>query len=372
MKAMVVILFLLVLLPISAPTARAQKDIMVDVSPVVLESGKMQTLTIELRNLGEQALENVTVRIVSDKTPVTILGVGEQFIGSIESYGAESIQFSLYVERSAGSAGYTLPISVFYQKKWEIIEYNTTVGIEIIGKKPVLEVNTEPITMGIGEERDVRIELVNVGNEAAKDVECSLSSDSVSLLSPSSELIEKLLPGEGRVINYKVTSNTSGVHSLLLNVTYNNISKSTKISCKVTGKPDLALTGMEINKNGSTYEITGNIANVGMDKALYVVLSVGDGVYPYKDYFVGTLEPNDFASFELHSSASTQKIPINITYRDIFNNLIEENRHVEVNAKESPAEKSSETLPLWIYLLTAIIAIFIVGIIAYSWTRGRK
>jgi len=373
MKAMTVLLTFLVFVPtiqLVSPAQAVEKDLIIDVSPAVLESGKMQTLTIELRNLGERTLENVTVGIVSDKTPITILGVGEQFIGSIEPYGTEIVQFSLYVEESAENSGYTLPISVFYQKKWEIIEYNTTIGIEIIGKKPVLRVNAGPVAMRIGEEKDVKIELVNVGNEAARDVECSLSSDSVSLLSPSSSFIEELLPGEDRVVTYTVTSNTSGVHSLLLNFTYNNTSKSARINCKVTGKPDLALAGLEINKNGSICEITGNIANVGMDNALYVVLSVGDGVYPYKDYFVGTLEPNDFASFELHSSASAQKIPIKIVYRDVFNNRIDENRYVEIEV-ESSAEKSSEP-PLWIYLLIAIIAIFIVGIIAYSWTRGRK
>jgi len=123
MKAIAVILFLLVLLPILAPTARAQKDVMVDVSPTVLEPGKMQTFTMEVRNLGEKALENVTVKIVSDETPVTIVGVGEQFIGGVEPYGTEIAHFSLYAEEGAESAngvknlaisfltGYTSPIS---------------------------------------------------------------------------------------------------------------------------------------------------------------------------------------------------------------------------------------------------------------------
>jgi len=371
---MAIILTFLVFIPTIQTIQSAQSarnDLVIDVPPTVFDAGKMQTFTVELRNLGEETLENVTVKIVSGGTPITILGINERFIKSIEPYSTENTQFSLYIEESAESKGYNLPISVFYQKKWETIEYNATVGIRIIGKKPVLKINAEPITMKIGEEKDIKIEVTNKGNAIANDIKCSLSSDSIALLSPSSKFIKSLLPEQSEIITYTITSNVSGVHSLLLNVTYGNTSENVSTNCKVVGKPDLVLTGLEINKNESIYEITGNIANVGMDKALYVVLSVEKGVYPYKDYFIGTLEPNDFASFELHSSSSSQEIPVKIVYRDVFNNLEEEDRSVEIE-KKTQGGGETQQVSFWVYLLTVFIAVLIIGIIVYSWTRGRK
>ena len=55
----------------------AQKDLVMDVSLAVFESGKMQTFAIKLRNLGEETLENVTVKIASEGKPITISGISE-------------------------------------------------------------------------------------------------------------------------------------------------------------------------------------------------------------------------------------------------------------------------------------------------------
>ena len=170
----------------------------VNAEPITIGIGKEKDVHIELANVGEEVIENVTVKI--DTKEVTILGPCEQFVGNIDSGKTKSAQFPLYAEKTAESRGYLLPVSILYQKGLETMEYNTTVGIEITGKKPMLKINAEPISIGIGEEKDVRIELVNVGNETAKDVRCSLSSDSISLLSPSSKFIRELLPEQSEVI----------------------------------------------------------------------------------------------------------------------------------------------------------------------------
>ena len=69
--------------------------------------------------------------------------------------------------------------------------------------------------------------------------------------------------------------------------------------------------------------VTGNAGNVGDGQVGGVVVSVGSNehvspAYPQRDYFVGTVEGNEFAPFELTAdvdAANASAIPVRVTYR---------------------------------------------------------
>lgn len=69
--------------------------------------------------------------------------------------------------------------------------------------------------------------------------------------------------------------------------------------------------------------VTGNAGNVGDGEVGGVVVSVGSNehvspAYPQRDYFVGTVEANEFAPFELTAevdAANASRIPVGVTYR---------------------------------------------------------
>jgi hypothetical protein len=69
--------------------------------------------------------------------------------------------------------------------------------------------------------------------------------------------------------------------------------------------------------------VTGNAGNVGDGQVGGVVVSVGSNehvspAYPQRDYFVGTVEGNEFAPFELTAdvdAANASAIPVRVAYR---------------------------------------------------------
>ena len=66
--------------------------------------------------------------------------------------------------------------------------------------------------------------------------------------------------------------------------------------------------------------LTGDVTNAGLEVANSVVLAAGQGavpVTPYREYVVGSLQPDDFSSFEVTCVApGTSKIPLVVSYRD--------------------------------------------------------
>jgi len=364
MKGCTILLVLFLLIVVQAQA----KDLSVEIPKTNFDPG-LQTLDVVLKNRGEEKVENLTIDI-SGSENVTILGSSEIFVGELVPGAKKPISFSIYVEQNPEDRSCSLNLSISYEKRWEKFEKDLTLGIFVAGKKADLRINAAPVTMNVGEETEVKIEVVNAGNDLANEVRCSLSSENIDLLSPSTVFLGSLSPGERRCVSYNIISNISGIHNLFFNLTHKNGSESTLINCRVNGGSQLAITGIDVSRNGSVYEITGVIANVGTEEALYVVISAENGIYPYKDYYIGTLEPNDFSTFELHTQGG-EKAFVNLNYRDPFGHSIIEERCIEVNG-EQREEMQEQNSSLWLYALVAIITILIIAIIIYIWIKGRR
>ena len=138
--------------------------------------------------------------------------------------------------------------------------------------------------------------------------------------------------------------------------------------------------------------IRDSISNAGLSAAKGVVMRIGEGdcfsaAYPYPSYFVGSLNPDDFSSFELDvrvfsnasSNASsttaenTEKgevsIPIVIEFKDEDGNTFKKTEYVQVKLSEQEEwETSAEISPLLIAILVIIAALILLFII-YSWKK---
>ncbi|ESP88021.1 hypothetical protein [Candidatus Halobonum tyrrellensis] len=87
---------------------------------------------------------------------------------------------------------------------------------------------------------------------------------------------------------------------------------------------NVTLTGVEVSGFGSSLSLSGDVANLGTADADSVLLSVPnrDGVSPTSpngEYFVGTIESSEFATFELSASTSANatnvdSLPVRISY----------------------------------------------------------
>lgn len=84
---------------------------------------------------------------------------------------------------------------------------------------------------------------------------------------------------------------------------------------------EIALTGVDFTRDGAALGISGDTANLGSADAGSVLVSVGDRdgvapVPPNAEYFVGSVEASEFATFEVTASVEEgiERVPLDVSY----------------------------------------------------------
>jgi len=114
------------------------------------------------------------------------------------------------------------------------------------------------------------------------------------------------------------------------------------------------------------------VTNAGLEVANSVVLTVGEGavpVNPYREYVVGSLQPDDFSGFEITFLAeNTSQVQVQVNYRDVDGNPSMRTTPVVIPPTTSAKERSPgfATPVIAVILVSAVL---IGGAIWYSWKK---
>nr|CBH39509.1 hypothetical secreted protein, containing PKD domain [uncultured archaeon] len=116
---------------------------------------------------------------------------------------------------------------------------------------------------------------------------------------------------------------------------------------------ELILTGIEMEAipGMGVYKIAGDINNAGLKAAKSVIMRVGEkegikATHPYKPYFVGLLNPDDFISFELKVKieGNVTEVPLVIEYKDENGNLFSKTEYISIEQlQKTPPPKTTPT-----------------------------
>ncbi|MCG1003202.1 MULTISPECIES: hypothetical protein [Halobacterium] len=141
---------------------------------------------------------------------------------------------------------------------------------------------------------------------------------------------------------------------------------------------EIALTGVDFTRDGAAVGISGDTANLGSADAGSLLVSVGerDGVSPVPpnaEYFVGSVESSEFATFEVTASVdeAVDRVPLTISYS------VNGERHsrvatVDLGQRSAPGEggsggSGSGGIP-WLGV-GALLAVVVGGVAVYRWRR---
>lgn len=151
---------------------------------------------------------------------------------------------------------------------------------------------------------------------------------------------------------------------------------------------NIELTGIEAVWTGSTVTMSGDAANLGSSDASSVLVSVAnsDGISPTSpngEYFVGSVESSEFATFELTADAnqSVDSIPVEIRYSADGKQFV---RTVQMDISDSePASESGEAaassgsggsngsgIPLMGIGIVLVVAV--IGAVGLYWWRRQS
>jgi hypothetical protein len=370
-------LFLIALLCIAGwmalPVSAGPADITVtsyQVDPTVLMKKDTGTLTVAVKNTGAESVairsarlfNNGVVALTDPYASVGEIGAGnsKDFTFTIRADAPEGTYYPMFVLdfRDGGSLRYPIPIQI----------EDTPLQVAVVQK---------PDAFAVDRQADITLRVGNPRPNAASGVQVIPTGEGFSV-TPTSAFIGALNPDAAATVSFNLTPNAE------TNVTFqviwrNGINTHTAdlaipiLFGEDKRQANLVISNVEVEPETGMYRVTGDITNAGLKAARSVVVTSGspaDPTDPFRVYVVGTLDPDDFSSFEVtfRAEPGTTEVPLITEYRDADGNLYTTTTSVGIgSAMVLPAQGG--TIPIAGVIIAIVVAAGIIGVIIYSWRR---
>ncbi|MGB3458718.1 MAG: hypothetical protein WBB08_05370 [Halobacteriota archaeon] len=361
---------------VSSVTGEQKSSVMItgyQVNPEVLMCNDLGTVTVTVKNMEPKSVNIKEAQMLSQG--IKVLSDSYFNPGSLGPLGDLSLTFTIKA---------TCPDGIYYPK----VIVNGE-GAQSIRYSFPVTVDSSPLTIGVKDVPEdifrgerAKIELV-VGNSRPNNVTAvKIVSDDKDVM-PSEVFIGTLSADDSEVAAFYLTPQESGDYVLNFKLQFKNGDNyhytDLSVPLKVTESKksaELILTGIEVESmpRMNVYKITGDINNAGLEAANSVVMKVGDAegieaMQPYKAYFVGLLNADDFSSFELNVKVggNETQVPLLIEYKDEDGILFSEHEYIAIESSQGMT--STGELPVPMIAVVIVIAIVVIGMIAYSWKK---
>jgi hypothetical protein len=197
-------------------------------------------------------------------------------------------------------------------------------------------------------------------------------------ITPASYFIGTLKPDASATVSFNVTPHGSG--NLSITATYQN---SVNIHMRSVYLPitlddnlkqaSLVASNLVVTRDGDTYHLTGDVSNAGLELANAVTVTAGGEavpVDPYRTYVIGSLNPDDFASFEISFRApNSSSVALLLQFKDRDGRVYTDRTGVPLSEAAGPAQ-GIPSFPLGPVLI-GVLALAVALIIIYSWRKRQ-
>jgi len=338
--------------------------------PPVLAKGDYGVVTVNVVNTGTDSvyinsarLSGVEVTVIQspDQTQGGLIpGATATFVYKVQALGSDGVYYLRFILDFREGGGYTFSIPV---------------EVESSALKLSILETPDPVIQGV--KGDFTVMIGNPRPDAVNAVTILPEGDGF-LVTPSGVFLGTLEPDGSSVVTFNVTplkqtfirfrvnyKNGINPHTATLTVPISTVEN------RLAADP--VLTNIHVTTEGGAIHVSGDVTNVGLETARSVTItSQGEvtPVDPYKVYVVGSLEPDDIASFEVtfRAKAAVGEVPLLVTYKDRAGNIITTTSNVEVSSQalsDQGTEPSRFTnLLIWMFVIL-VAAVFI-----YFWRRG--
>jgi hypothetical protein len=240
--------------------------------PYPVEPGKSFTLSLKVINNGSDVAENVVIEL----NPIFPFTLGEEAKKSIENVNigdTRIVDYNMFVDSSAVSATYELPVYITYGSYHRI---ETTVQIRVQGKPNFKLIDVKIGTISPGDMETVKVNLNNVGSGKAKRTTVTFSSDSTyikPILSGGNVYIGDFLPDQTQTVEFKILASPDAeydVYTGYVNISYEDESgsaynKKFDVGVLISGEPKLQIFKTEVDETKG--EISVELVNIGTAEA---------------------------------------------------------------------------------------------------------
>ena len=274
-------------------------------------------------NVTNGAAERIRdVRLLVDGTNVSVENP-KRIAAVLESGSERSFAYTATFAGAPSTVNATLRYTTA-EGQTRTVSERTRIGAERFAdadERPQVELSvpdavpgaTRPVnvTVANGLDRDVRqLRVVASSPEATFDV--------------SERVRARLAAGEDVTLRFPASVEAAGTYPVDVTLAYTDegvrrrATRTFRASFGAPANPaEVVLTGTEAVASGGSLEVSATAGNVGSTGAEAVVVSVGDtsAVAP-ADYFVGSVDASDFASFTVRTSlvGNVSSVPLEVRY----------------------------------------------------------
>lgn len=292
------------------------------VDPDILIRGDTALVTITVTNNGNSSVEITDGQLISKE--ITVLnhdtyntmrriapGSSIDFTFTIVADRPDGIYYPVfYLNFPNGSLKYTIPVRV-EEAQLSLSAVNIP--------DPFVQGRSDDITLLIGNPKNVPITGVQI-TPAGEGMVFNQSSYFVGQINAhnSTRVQFRVTPAMAGDIVFNITY-WSGINSHVTSLTIPVLFGEDKRAA------DPVISNVEITQNGGSGMISGDISNAGIEYAYALIVSLATpdaDENPNSRYVIGTLEPDDFSSFELALPSGTgREVPLRISFKDEDGNV---------------------------------------------------
>jgi hypothetical protein len=305
------------------------------VDPAVLMRGDTGMVTVTVKNTGTQSVA-ITGADFSAKELTTLnyqtymttmnLGAGDStdFTFTIRADARDGVYYpKFYLDTGTDSFRYFVPIKV----------ESTPIDASILDRPDSYTAGVkDTVTLVIGNPRESTLNGVTVTPQGS-GIETTQTK----------VFIGDLEPGKSTQVAIEVTPYQESDLTFLIEYR-NGINKHNEsVTIPVTfGDNKLAaqllINSIELSSSAGGYALSADVTNAGLSDAKSIVVTVGNPAKPTDPnpvYVIGSLEPDDFSSFDLTFTApGAASVPLLIQYKDAEGNAFEQTYTVNLRSTQ--------------------------------------
>jgi hypothetical protein len=310
---------------------------------------------------------------------VFLLGVPQQVIALNDPYqtvgdiGAGTTRDFTFLLRADG------PDTTYYPKF--VVDFlnagslNIPVPVEVKSQELSLSFLERPETFARERKELVVVRIGNPRTNEVNGVLLTITGDNAEVV-PSSYFIGNLAPDRAASVPLNVTPYGDTTLSFRLEYHNGNNPHSRDLILPITLADDrkkaaLVASNLVVTPVDGRYQLTGDVSNAGLEAANAVTVTVGGNatpVDPYRSYVIGSLEPDDFASFELSFRAEAPvEIPLVLQFKDADGRISLSETLFRVDSQSGTGTSGGFPLPL--VVVGVVVAVLVAGAVAYSWKK---
>lgn len=243
--------------------------------PMPVEPGSSFVLAVQATNKGNEKLGMFYLDIYPS-SPFAVVESPRKTINGLNGYGTKIVEYKMFVDSSAVSAVYTIPIDVVYGSAGSVRK-NVQVRVQGVPHFEILSVRSNEINPG--DRENINVEIQNTGTGVAKRMTAKFVSSSPyikPIFSGGSVYINEFKPGEKQWIKFDILADQAaefGVYTATITLEYadeagNSHKDSYDIGILISGQPDLNVVKSQADMKNK--KVTVEVINSGTGRAVAI------------------------------------------------------------------------------------------------------